>query len=128
MSNNTYQALNIPPAANERGGFEVLRCAIIEGELHLPTREGGLHGCRASIRHMNHVYAGHHLEQLAGHMGPGADAWRRHVELAGIGLGVRDQLRNRFGRDRRMQTMTMTLRLIAATGAMSRMKLKLSLS
>jgi hypothetical protein len=35
---NPYQALNIPPAANERGGFEVLRCAIIEGELHLTLR------------------------------------------------------------------------------------------
>jgi hypothetical protein len=35
---NTYQALNIPPAANERGGFEVLRCAIVDGELHLTLR------------------------------------------------------------------------------------------
>ena len=35
---NTYQALNIPPAANERGGFEVLRCAIVDGELHLTSR------------------------------------------------------------------------------------------
>jgi hypothetical protein len=35
---NTYQALSIPPAANERGGFEVLRCAIVDGELHLTLR------------------------------------------------------------------------------------------
>ena len=35
---NTYQALNIPPAASERGGFEILRCAIVEGELHLTLR------------------------------------------------------------------------------------------
>jgi uncharacterized protein DUF5076 len=35
---NPYQALNIPPVANERGGFEVLRCAIIDGELHLTLR------------------------------------------------------------------------------------------
>jgi Domain of unknown function (DUF5076) len=35
---NSYQALNIPPAANERGGFEVLRCAVIDGELHLTLR------------------------------------------------------------------------------------------
>jgi hypothetical protein len=35
---NAYQALNIPPAANERGGLEVLRCAIIDGELHLMLR------------------------------------------------------------------------------------------
>src|SRR4051794_36253240 len=38
VMSNTYQPLNIPPAANERGGFEVLRCAIIEGELHLTLR------------------------------------------------------------------------------------------
>jgi hypothetical protein len=38
MDDKTYQALNIPPAANERGGFEVLRCAIIDGELHLTLR------------------------------------------------------------------------------------------
>ena len=37
MSKN-YQALNIPPAANERGGFEFLRCAIVENELHLTLR------------------------------------------------------------------------------------------
>jgi Domain of unknown function (DUF5076) len=35
---NTYQALNVPPAASERGGFEILRCAIVEGELHLTLR------------------------------------------------------------------------------------------
>ena len=35
---NTYQALNIAPAANERGGFEFLRCAVIDGELHLTLR------------------------------------------------------------------------------------------
>jgi len=34
----TYQALNIPPAANERGGFEVLRCALVDGELHVTLR------------------------------------------------------------------------------------------
>jgi hypothetical protein len=33
-----YQALNIPPAANERGGIEVLRTAVIDGELHLMLR------------------------------------------------------------------------------------------
>ncbi len=35
---NSYQALSVPPAANERGGVEVLRCAIIDGELHLTLR------------------------------------------------------------------------------------------
>ena len=33
-----YQALNVPPAANERGGIEVLRSAVIDGELHLTLR------------------------------------------------------------------------------------------
>lgn len=33
-----YQALNIPPAASERGGFEFLRCALVDGELHLTLR------------------------------------------------------------------------------------------
>jgi hypothetical protein len=33
-----FQALNPPPAARERGGTEVLRCGIIEGELHLTLR------------------------------------------------------------------------------------------
>jgi len=36
--NEKYQALSIPPAANERGGFEFLRCAIVDGELHLTLR------------------------------------------------------------------------------------------
>ncbi len=35
---NEYQALRTPPAAAERGGVEVLRCAIIEGELHVTLR------------------------------------------------------------------------------------------
>ena len=33
-----YQALKTPPAAHDRGGIEVLRCAIIEGELHVTLR------------------------------------------------------------------------------------------
>ena len=35
---NTYQALNIPPAANERGGLKILRYAIVDGELHVTLR------------------------------------------------------------------------------------------
>ena len=34
----SYQALNIPPAGNQHGGLEVLRCAVIDGELHLTFR------------------------------------------------------------------------------------------
>jgi hypothetical protein len=33
-----YQALRTPPAALERGGVEVLRCAIVDGELHVTLR------------------------------------------------------------------------------------------
>ena len=35
---NKYDALNIPPAAKERGGVEILRCALVDGELHLTLR------------------------------------------------------------------------------------------
>jgi|SRR6516165_982633 hypothetical protein len=33
-----YQALSIPPQANERGGTEILRCAVIDSEFHLTLR------------------------------------------------------------------------------------------
>jgi hypothetical protein len=38
MMSKPYQALNIPPAAQQRGGIEVLRSAVIDGELHLTLR------------------------------------------------------------------------------------------
>ena len=74
---------------------------------------------------MNHVDAGHHLEQLAGHMGAGAGAGRRHVDLARIGLGVGDELRDRLGRNRWIDHHDIGMLPMLATGAMSRMKLKL---
>ena len=45
---------------------------------------------------MDHVDAGHHLEQFAGHMRPAANAARCHAELSRIGLGVGDELGNRL--------------------------------
>jgi hypothetical protein len=39
--NNTapaFEALHIPPAALEQGGVEVLRCAIVDGGLHISLR------------------------------------------------------------------------------------------
>ena len=33
-----YQALQVPPAALERGGLEVLRCAVIDDGLHVTLR------------------------------------------------------------------------------------------
>ena len=40
----------------------------IEHDLHLPAEQIGQRGRRAAIGHVDHVDAGHHLEQLAGHM------------------------------------------------------------
>ena len=60
----------------------------------------GKRGRRAAIRHVNHVDAGHHLEQLAGYMGGVPVPARRHVDLARIGLGIGDELGNRLGRNR----------------------------
>src|SRR6516164_11214389 len=41
-----------------------------------------------------------HLEQFARQMGGSSDTTRRHGEPAGIGLGISDELGNRFGRNR----------------------------
>ena len=71
-----------------------------EHDLHLPAEQIGERGRRAAIGHVDHVDAGHHLEQLAGHMGRGPVAGRRHVDLARIGLGIGDELGNRLGRNR----------------------------
>ena len=71
-----------------------------EKDLHLSAEQIGERGRAAAIRHVHHVDAGHHLEQLAGHMGPGPVAGRRHVDLARIGLGIGDELGNRLGRNR----------------------------
>ena len=49
---------------------------------------------------MHHLDPGHHLEQLAREMGRSSDPGRCRGELAGIGLGISDELGNRLGRDR----------------------------
>jgi hypothetical protein len=49
-----------------------------------------------------HVDAGHHLEQLAGHVHRGSDAARRKVDLARIGLGVGNELGHARHWDRRV--------------------------
>src|SRR5262249_31417555 len=48
-----------------------------------------------------HVHADHRLKQLALQMGGGSDTTRRHGELAGIGLGIGDELgdRRRWNRE-----------------------------
>ena len=57
---------------------------------------------RALVGHVRDVDAGLQLEQLARDVAGGADALRRIGQLAGIGLGVGDQLLDRFRRHRRM--------------------------
>src|SRR5262249_116815 len=42
--------------------------------------------------------AGHHLEQFTGNMVSGTDTGRRHLDLAGIGFGMGDELGNRLDR------------------------------
>ena len=49
---------------------------------------------------MNHVDAGHRLEQLSVDMGYAPGATRRHVELAWIDLGIGNELRNGLGWNR----------------------------
>jgi hypothetical protein len=54
----------------------------------------------APIWHVLHVDAGHHLEQLASDVGRASIAGRCHVDLAGIGVGVGDELGNGLDRNR----------------------------
>jgi hypothetical protein len=46
--------------------------------------------------------AGQHHEQLAGDMSGVADAGRRHVDLARVGLGIGDEFGDRLGWQRRV--------------------------
>jgi hypothetical protein len=49
---------------------------------------------------VNHVDAGHHLEQLAGQMGRCSGSSRRIIDFARASLGIGDELGNRLSRDR----------------------------
>jgi hypothetical protein len=51
----------------------------------------------AAIRNVDQVGTGHHLELFAEQMGRGPAAGRSHVDLARIGIGVGDELRDRVG-------------------------------
>ena len=57
---------------------------------------------RAAIGHVHHVDAGHHPEQYAGEMGQVSGPARGQVDLAGIGLGIGDELGDGLGRKRRI--------------------------
>src|SRR6516162_11891344 len=73
-----------------------------EKNLHLSAEQIGERGPATTIGHVNHVDPGHHLEQLAGNMGPGADASRCHADLARTGFSVGDEFGNGLGRYRRI--------------------------
>src|SRR5215831_14428887 len=95
--------------------------------LHIAGEKCGKHLC-AATRHVKEIEVGHGLEHFAGDMGGGSDSGRRQIELAWIGLGVGDELRNGPGRNDGWTSMTRGTRTMPATGAMSRMKSKLSLN
>ena len=68
----------------------------------------------AAIGHMQHVDAGHHLEQLAGKMRRRADAAGRHIDLARMRLGIGDQLRHAVHRQRRIDLENKRIEIDAA--------------
>ena len=71
------------------------RCRqVVDRGLHLSTDEIGDKRRRATIGHMKHVDACHHLEQLTGHMRGRADTERCQGHLTGVGFSVSDQFRN----------------------------------
>ena len=72
----------------------------IERDLHLSAEQIGK--LAALIGNVNHLDAGHHIEQLAEHMVGAADAGRRHVDLARIGFGVGNEFRDRLRRHPRI--------------------------
>ena len=63
-----------------------------------PLSRSGIALELAAIRDVDEIDAGHHLEQFAGDMQRRADAAGRHVDLAGIGLGIGDEFRDRLRR------------------------------
>ena len=71
-----------------------------EHDLHLSAEQIGQRRSAPRYGTWTMFDAGHHLEQLAGDMGRGPVAGRRHVDLARIGLGVGDELGNGLGRNR----------------------------
>ena len=60
--------------------------------MHLTRQQVADRRRLAAVGHVHHAGAGHRLEQLAGKMSGAAVARRCHVDLAGIGLGVGDEL------------------------------------
>ena len=71
------------------------RVEALEHELHAAGDQVVDRRRAAAIGHVHDLGAGHELEQLAADVAGRAVARRRIGELAGIGLGVRDQVLDR---------------------------------
>ena len=69
-------------------------------DLHVASEHISQCRCLAAIRNVDHVDAGHHLEQFARQMACRSVAARRHVDLARVGLGISDELGNGLRRER----------------------------
>src|SRR6516164_8544714 len=69
-------------------------------DLDLPSEQIIERRPATTIGHVNHVDAGHHLEQLAGQMGRCPGSSRRIIDFARASLGIGDELGNRLSRDR----------------------------
>jgi hypothetical protein len=60
----------------------------VKHHLHLTADQIGERRRRASIRHMKHIDASHHLKQLTSQVRRISDASRSHVELTRISFGI----------------------------------------
>ena len=72
----------------------------VDPGLHAAADQVGHHRRAAVIRHVHHVDAGFELEQLPGEMADRAGAERGHIDLAGIGFDMRNELGDGFHRQR----------------------------
>src|SRR5262245_15338587 len=72
----------------------------VEHDLRIARKQAGKGSRRTTIWHVQHVDAGHDLEQLAGEMLRAPDAGRGHVDLALIGPRISDEFGNGLGRNR----------------------------
>lgn len=76
--------------------------AVAKQELHLAGQQVRHRRPLPAIRHVQHVDAGHHLEQLARHVRRAAVAGGGHGDLAGIDPGIGDQVGHAVRRQRGM--------------------------